>query len=60
MIMALKLAPFANALQIYRYETSLVSLKVGEEWIIDGNLKLMHIINVEEYGEVTANISTLA
>lgn len=59
MIMTLNLAPFANALQIYRYETSLVSLKVGNGWIIDGNLKLIHIINLEEYGEVAANISTL-
>ena len=60
MIMALNLAPFANDLQMYQYETSLISLKVGKGRIIDGNFKLMHIINLEEYGEVTTNISNLA
>lgn len=48
-----------NGAQIYQYETPLVSLKVGRGWIVNGNFKLVHIINLDEYVTVTVNISSL-
>lgn len=55
----LNLIAFVSSLQIYQYKTPLISLKVGKGWIIDGNFKLIHVINLDEYREMTTNISSL-
>ncbi|GBP00110.1 Retrovirus-related Env polyprotein from transposon gypsy [Eumeta japonica] len=59
LLVAFNLIAFVNSLQIYQYKTSLVSLKVGNGWIVDGNFKLIHVINLEEYQEMASNISSL-
>lgn len=58
-LLALDFSLYADGMQIYQYETPLVSLKVGNGWIINGNFKLVHVINLERYMEMTDNISSL-
>lgn len=59
LFIAFNLTAFANSLQIYQYKTSVVSLKIGNGWVVDGNFKLIHVINLEQYMDVAANISSL-
>lgn len=58
-LIAFNLIGFINGLQIYQYKTSLVSLKIGNGWIVDGNFKIIHVINLEQYMDAAANISSL-
>ncbi|XP_046810940.1 uncharacterized protein LOC124420803 [Lucilia cuprina] len=55
---AFNLVAFASGIQIYQYRTPLVSLKQGNGWIIDGHFKLIHVIDLQKYIEMTADISS--
>lgn len=39
-----------HAAQIYHYDVPIVSIRAGNAWIINGNFKLVHVINIAEYG----------
>lgn len=55
----LNLLSLVTAVQIVQYNSSLVSLKDGNGWILEGNFRLIHVINLEKYMEVTTNTSYL-
>lgn len=48
-----------QAAQIYRYDAPIVTIRAGSAWTINGNFKLVHIINLNEYADVANNITTL-
>lgn len=45
------------AFQIYRYDTPIVTINVGNAWTINGNFKFVHIINLDEYATITENVT---
>lgn len=48
-----------HAAQIYHYDVPIVSIRAGNAWIINGNFKLVHVINITQYVSITENISAL-
>lgn len=48
-----------HAMEIYRYDVPLVSIRDGNAWIINGNFKLVHVINLDNYKEIANNVTAL-
>lgn len=48
-----------HAAQIFRYDTSIVTLRAGNAWTINGNMKLIHVINLEDYTIIANNVTTI-
>lgn len=47
-----------SSLTIYKYTTPIVTLKQGNGRIINGNFKLIHVINLTDYEEIINRIRT--
>lgn len=48
-----------HAERIHRYDVPIITVRAGNAWTINGNFKLIHAINLDEYATVAANITTL-
>ena len=42
--------------QIFRYDTPILTLRAGNVWTINGNMKLIHVINWEDYTTIDNNV----
>ena len=48
-----------RAVQIFRYNTPIVTLRPGNDWTINGNIKLIHVINLEDYTTIANNVTMM-
>lgn len=48
-----------HAVQIYRCDVPIITVRAGNAWTIDGNFKLVHVINLDEYTTVAKNVTVL-
>ena len=48
-----------HAVHIFRYDTPLVTLRSGNAWTMNGNMKLIHVINLEDYTTIANNVTMM-
>lgn len=53
------LATVAEGLNIFDYKAPLISLKEGRGWIIDGNFKLVHVIDLGRFEEMLGKLDEI-
>lgn len=55
----LLLLPIAGTYQIVEYKTSLVTVRHGEGWIVNGYLNIVHVINLEKLEVMLNDTATI-